>query len=152
MHSPTVGSQGDADSHGQGTPVFTPWHGERYRCYCQHARQVCPLNIVAHTRQIQGGLKTSQPAVWFLTQLFRSNAWGSFVRTLPRMPSANPWCTTLKQSYFFSRGSHYCKHQRTCLTQCIYQIVLESQLPHTIVKLIFELVLVNNKLTILWGS
>ena len=29
--------------------------------------------------------------------------------------------------------------------------VLESQLPHKIVNLLFELVTVNNKLTILWG-
>ena len=38
------------------------------------------------------------------------------------------------------------------LTECIYQLVLESQLPHKTVNLTFQLVIVNNKLTILWGS
>ena len=38
------------------------------------------------------------------------------------------------------------------LTECIYQLVLESQLPHKTVNLIFSSVIVNNKLTILWGS
>ena len=38
------------------------------------------------------------------------------------------------------------------LTQCTYQLVLESQLPHEIVNFIFQLVIANNKLTILWGS
>jgi hypothetical protein len=38
------------------------------------------------------------------------------------------------------------------LIQCIYQSVLASQLPHKIFLLIFQLVMVNNELTILWGS
>ena len=38
------------------------------------------------------------------------------------------------------------------LTQCIYRMVLESQLPHKIVKFLCRLVTVNNKLTSLWGS
>jgi hypothetical protein len=42
--------------------------------------------------------------------------------------------------------------RRFYLTQCIYELVLDSQLPHKTVKLIFQLVKVNNKLTILWGS
>ena len=33
-------------------------------------------------------------------------------------------------------------------TQCIYQLVLESQLPHKTGNLIFELVIENNKQTI----
>ena len=32
------------------------------------------------------------------------------------------------------------------------QFVLESQLPHKIVNLVFKLVMVDNELTILWGS
>ena len=31
-------------------------------------------------------------------------------------------------------------------------LVLESRLPHKTVNLLFQLVLVNNKLTIVWGS
>ena len=38
------------------------------------------------------------------------------------------------------------------LTQSVYQLVLESQLSHKTVNLIFQLVIVNNKLTIVWGS
>ena len=41
---------------------------------------------------------------------------------------------------------------RFYLTQCINQMVLESQLPPKNVNLWFQLVTVNNKLTILWGS
>jgi len=37
------------------------------------------------------------------------------------------------------------------LTQCIYRSLFDSQLPHDIVNLIFWSVIVNNKLTILWG-
>ena len=40
---------------------------------------------------------------------------------------------------------------RSYLTQCIHQLVLESQLPHKTVNLMFELVTVNNKLTICGG-
>ena len=43
------------------------------------------------------------------------------------------------------RGADY-------LTECIYYLVLESQPPHKTVNLIFQLVIVKNKLTILWGS
>jgi len=35
-----------------------------------------------------------------------------------------------------------------CQTQCFHYLVLESQPPHKIVNLIFKLVIVNNKLTI----
>jgi hypothetical protein len=38
------------------------------------------------------------------------------------------------------------------LTRCVHQLVLESQLTHKTVNLIFQLVIVNNKLTILRGS
>ena len=38
------------------------------------------------------------------------------------------------------------------LTRCVYQFVLESQFPHRTVNFTFLLVIVNNKLTILWGS
>ena len=41
---------------------------------------------------------------------------------------------------------------RPYLTECIYQLVLASQLSHKIVNLFIELAIVNNKLTILWGS
>ena len=40
----------------------------------------------------------------------------------------------------------------TDLTQCIYYLVLRSQLSHKIVNFAFQLVIVNNQLTILWGS
>ena len=39
-----------------------------------------------------------------------------------------------------------------CLTQCIHLLVLESQLPHKTVNSIFPLAIVNNKVTIFWGS
>ena len=38
------------------------------------------------------------------------------------------------------------------LTECIHELVLESQLPHKTVNLIFPSVVVHNRLTILWGS
>ena len=38
------------------------------------------------------------------------------------------------------------------LMQCIYLLALEIQLSHETVNLIFQLVLINNQLTILWGS
>ena len=38
--------------------------------------------------------------------------------------------------------------ERVCLTECRYQLVLESQLPHKFVNLLFT----NTKLTVLWGS
>ena len=38
------------------------------------------------------------------------------------------------------------------LPQSIHQRVLESQLPHRIAHSIFEVIIVNNKLTILWKS
>ena len=38
--------------------------------------------------------------------------------------------------------------QRSCLTECISQLVLESQLPHETV----DFRLVNTKLMVLWGS
>ena len=41
---------------------------------------------------------------------------------------------------------------RPCLPQCIFSLVLESQLPHQIVNLIFQLVIVHIKLTVLWGE
>ena len=37
---------------------------------------------------------------------------------------------------------------RTCLTRSIHLLVFESQLPHTTANLLFELVIVNNELTI----
>ena len=37
------------------------------------------------------------------------------------------------------------------LTQCVDQMVLESQLPHKIVSILFKLATVNKRLTILWG-
>ena len=36
--------------------------------------------------------------------------------------------------------------------ECVYQLVLESQLPHKIVNLLFTITYQNNKLTILWGT
>jgi hypothetical protein len=39
----------------------------------------------------------------------------------------------------------------TYLTQCINEMVLQSQLLHKIVNQLFCLAIVNNKLTILWG-
>ena len=41
---------------------------------------------------------------------------------------------------------------QTYLTQCINQMGLESDIPHTIVNLLFQLVIVNNKLKIWWGG
>ena len=38
------------------------------------------------------------------------------------------------------------------LTQCIDQMVFESQFPHKTVNLLLQLVIVNNELTDLWGS
>ena len=38
------------------------------------------------------------------------------------------------------------------LTRCIYQLSLESQLPHKIVNLISNPAIVNDELTVLWGS
>ena len=38
------------------------------------------------------------------------------------------------------------------LTQCIHSLALESQISHKSVNLIFELVIVNNKLTISCGN
>ena len=37
------------------------------------------------------------------------------------------------------------------LTACIYQLILESQISHRIVNLSFEFVIVDSKLTIVWG-
>ena len=44
-----------------------------------------------------------------------------------------------------------CKPARLCLTQYWHQRVLESQLPHTTVKLISQSVIANTQLTMLWG-
>ena len=44
------------------------------------------------------------------------------------------------------------RHAGSYLTKCIYLLVLESKLPPKTVNLVFGLVIVNNKLTILWGS
>jgi len=38
------------------------------------------------------------------------------------------------------------------LTECIYSLVLESQLTHKIVNLLFTITNSNIKLTVLWGS
>ena len=38
------------------------------------------------------------------------------------------------------------------LTRSTYQMILESQLLHKIVKSLYSKLLVNNKVTILWGS
>ena len=38
------------------------------------------------------------------------------------------------------------------LKECIYQMVLESQLPHKVVNLLFTVANQNNKWTILWRS
>ena len=38
------------------------------------------------------------------------------------------------------------------LTQCSYWLVSKNQLPHKIVNFIFQLVRVNNQLTIFWGG
>ena len=46
----------------------------------------------------------------------------------------------------------FCAHHQPCLTQCVNQTVLVSQLPHITVNLLYSLAIVNNKLTILWGS
>jgi len=43
-------------------------------------------------------------------------------------------------------------HVRVYLTECIYQLVLESQLLHEIVELLFTIADSNNKLTFLWES
>jgi len=42
--------------------------------------------------------------------------------------------------------------QQLHLTQCINQMVFESQLPNKTVKLLFTLSFLYNKLMILWGS
>ena len=42
------------------------------------------------------------------------------------------------------------ERSRLYLTHFINQIILESQLPHKIVDIIFQSAIVNNKLTILW--
>ena len=42
--------------------------------------------------------------------------------------------------------------QRYYLTRCVHQRALEIQLPHNAVKKIFQVVILNNKLTIVWGS
>ena len=44
------------------------------------------------------------------------------------------------------------KARQTYLTQCVDQFVSESQIPHKTVNLMFQFVIVNNKLIILWGS
>ena len=41
---------------------------------------------------------------------------------------------------------------RMYLTECIYQLVLESQLPHKIVNMLFTITYQMIKLTVLWGS
>ena len=38
------------------------------------------------------------------------------------------------------------------LTDCIYELVLESQLPHKIVNIMFTITNQNTELTVLWGS
>ena len=45
-------------------------------------------------------------------------------------------------------------HGECCcyLTECIYSSVLESQLPHEIVNLLFTTTTLNIKLTVLWRS
>jgi hypothetical protein len=42
--------------------------------------------------------------------------------------------------------------EQCCLTQCIHHLILESQPPHKTVSSIIQLVVVNDKLTISWGS
>ena len=50
------------------------------------------------------------------------------------------------------RGNQTRKFHHVYLRQCIYELVWGRQLPNNIVNLIFKLVVVNNKLTNLWGS
>ena len=38
------------------------------------------------------------------------------------------------------------------LTECIYQLVLESQLPHKLVNLLFTITYQNIKLMVSWGG
>ena len=40
----------------------------------------------------------------------------------------------------------------SCLTECIFLLVLESELPHKTVNLVFKSVIVKTKSTILWGT
>ena len=49
-------------------------------------------------------------------------------------------------------GVHSHVWQRIGLTEFINLMVLESQLPHKTVNSMYLLVIVNNELTILWGS
>ena len=42
--------------------------------------------------------------------------------------------------------------QRFDPKQCIHEMVLESQLPHRVVNLLFTITNENNKLTMLWGT
>jgi hypothetical protein len=55
--------------------------------------------------------------------------------------------SVVPSSLGFSLPPKYAYH--SYLTQCIHQLLLESQSPHKTVNLIFELVIVNKKLTIL---
>ena len=43
-------------------------------------------------------------------------------------------------------------HFRVYLTRCVHQMALDSRHPHKFVNLLFSLVIVHNKMTILWGS
>jgi len=56
-------------------------------------------------------------------------------------------CHVLHRAYLTQ-----CINQMVTRTECIHQLGLESQLPRKTVKFLLELVIVNNKLTILWGS
>ena len=44
-----------------------------------------------------------------------------------------------------------CDTEEVYLTKFIHQLVLESHPPHETVNLIFQKVMVNNRVTILWG-
>jgi hypothetical protein len=61
------------------------------------------------------------------------------------------WCQALTHG-----GKHWRMQRaqlvRFYLTECDYQLVLESQLPHKIVNLLFKIAYKSIKLTVLWKS
>jgi hypothetical protein len=50
------------------------------------------------------------------------------------------------------RSGKRCPPRQIHLTECVNRMVLESQLPHKIVNLLFTITNQDNKLTILWGT
>ena len=71
----------------------------------------------------------------------RSPIWNQLVKSLINLYMKIRCCSKVAQ------GPFHCY-----LTECVNQMAWESQLPQKNVNLFFQLVIVNNKLTILWGS